>query len=762
MATSLSPAVTIKEIDLTNVVPGVATSTGAAVIEAGWGPVMDITTVASETIMVQRFGKPNSSNAANWFAAANFLSYSGDLKVVRSDTTNQRNAVSVLTNTVATVPVVSGGSNYASAKVAISAPPVANGIASIAIASGGSNYDYAPDVKIAQPDQPGGIQATAVAVLEEVTPGGELRVAQINITEPGSGYTTAPVIQFGTINSGFPVPQLPGVTYTQAVAGDVVFTTGGVPATGSVTIAGNVITGIVIDNPGSGYIDEIPPTAFITDEVAVAGQVIVDAVIGTIGLVPGGVKVNNETHYEQSFANGEAVIGEWAAKYPGAFGNSILVSMADSASFAAWAYKDAFDSAPGTSTFAARAGASLDEMHIVVVDSLGKWTGTAGTVLERFSFASKASDAKKEDGAGAYYKSMINAQSAYIWWMDHPVIGTNRAAWGLTATEAAAVVGAAGAFKTMTAAITRQLTGGADHFSASDAQRINAFELFANDEVVDISLIVVGKANPVVANWVIQNLAEVRKDCMAFVSPQNANSGEVLIGSSSDIADKIVAYRNELTSSSYFVIDSGYKYQYDRYNDAYRWVPLNGDIAGLCARTDTTNDPWFSPAGLNRGQIKNVVKLAYSPKKTDRDTLYKSNVNSVVAFPGQGVVLFGDKTGLTKPSAFDRINVRRLFIVLQKAISRAAKYQLFEMNDTQTRSQFRATVEPFLRDVKGRRGVYDFLVVCDETNNTPEVIDTNRFTASIFVQPAKSINFIELNFIATRTGVAFSEVAGAA
>jgi len=244
---------------------------------------------------------------------------------------------------------------------------------------------------------------------------------------------------------------------------------------------------------------------------------------------------------------------------------------------------------------------------------------------------------------------------------------------------------------------------------------------------------------------------------MVFVSPELVD----VYNNAGDEADDIVSFRTTLTSSSYAVLDSGWKYQYDKYNDKYRWIALNADVAGLCARTDAIADPWFSPGGLNRGQIRNVVKLAYSPDNTDRDTLYKAGVNPVVAFPGEGTVLFGDKTLLAKPSAFDRINVRRLFIVLEKAIALAAKYQLFEFNDAFTRAQFRNLVEPFLRDIKGRRGIYDFRVICDETNNTGEVIDRNEFVADIYIKPARSINFISLNFIATRTGVAFEEIVGA-
>lgn len=749
MAISLSPAVTVQEIDLTNVVPSVATSIGAAVIEATWGPVMDVTTIDSENVLIQRFGKPVAGNAANWLAAANFLSYSNNILIVRSDTSSQRNAVSQLTGGVESVPVVSGGAGYTTANIVIAPPKGADTVQSIELVSGGGNYDHAPTVEISAPDEAGGVQATAVAVLDDSNPANPV-VSRIIITNPGSGYTMQPT---ATIQSdGFAVPGAPANVV--AVAGEVTLNTGGVQATAEAVVTAGAISSVAISNPGSGYFRENLgfyseyPTVSIVPTGAIPTE---DAVISDSALVivQGGIKINNQTQYDQSFSNGEAIVGEFAAKWPGAAGNSISVSMADSASFASWAYKDRFDSAPNTSAFAAKTGATNDEIHVVVVDKNGKWTGTPGTVLESFAFLSKASDARKEDGSGAYYKNVLNTQSQYIWWMDHPISGTN---WGQSASNVA--------FTTMSSPITRNLSGGMDHLAATTGQRIAAFELFSNAEELDVNLIIAGKANSIVANYIIQNIAETRKDCVAFISPEDPITGEILVGNSSDITEKLIAYRNLLTSSSYFMIDSGYKYQYDRYNDAYRWVPLNGDIAGLCARTDSTNDPWFSPAGFNRGQIKNVVKLAFSPRKTDRDNLYMNSINPVVSFPGQGVVLFGDKTGLSKPSAFDRINVRRLFIVLQKAISTSAKYQLFDLNDVQSRAQFRATVEPFLREVKGRRGIYEFKVLCDESNNTPQVIDTNRFVASIFIQPAKSINFIELTFVATRTGVNFEEIAG--
>jgi phage tail sheath protein FI len=287
---------------------------------------------------------------------------------------------------------------------------------------------------------------------------------------------------------------------------------------------------------------------------------------------------------------------------------------------------------------------------------------------------------------------------------------------------------------------------------------MTAYSLFANATLYDINLILAGKATTTVANHIIDNVVLSRLDAVFFVSPQNIQTGEVIIGDGSDSVNAVIDYRNALSSNSYSVIDSGYKYQYDRYNDVYRWVPLNGDTAGLCARTDYTNDPWWSPGGMNRGQIKNVVRLSCNPNQTMRDLLYRNAVNPVVTFPGQGTVLFGDKTLLAKPSAFDRINVRRLFIVLEKSIATAAKYQLFEFNDAFTRGQFKNLIEPFLRDVQGRRGITDFLVKCDESNNTGEVIDRNEFVADIFVKPTRSINFITLNFVAARSSIAFSEL----
>jgi len=460
------------------------------------------------------------------------------------------------------------------------------------------------------------------------------------------------------------------------------------------------------------------------------------------------VAINNQDVYDASYANGEGSVGPVAAKYPGTVGNSLKVAICDAANFSGWEYVAQFDGTPGTSTYAASKGASGDEVHVIVVDEDGAFTGIAGTVLEKFPFVSVASDAKSSDGGSIYYKNVLNTQSKYVWWMDHPTTQTDEdLTWGTAAR--------AGVYHTLADATDDSLGGGVD--AAPDSGGIQTgYDLFANKELVDVSLLLTGNHAVAVAQHVIDNVVLDRLDCVVFLSPPLA----AVQNNAGDEADDIVTYRGTTLdrSTSYAVMDSGWKVQYDKYNDVYVNIPLNADTAGLCARTDQTNDPWWSPAGFNRGGIKNCVKLLYSPNQTDRDTLYKNGINPVVSFPGQGVVLYGDKTLLAKPSAFDRINVRRLFIVLEKAIATAAKFQLFEFNDVFTRAQFKSLVEPFLRDVRGRRGIYDFRVVCDESNNTGEVIDRNEFVADIYIKPAKSINFIYLNFIATRTSVSFEEV----
>jgi hypothetical protein len=456
-----------------------------------------------------------------------------------------------------------------------------------------------------------------------------------------------------------------------------------------------------------------------------------------------GIQIKNSTDYETNHSSGSGN-DDFVAKWPGTLGNSLGVSIADGNTFSTWAFANTFDSAANTSPYVADRNGIDDELHIVVYDTDGNISGAANTVLERFGYVSKASDAKNSDGSSNYYKDVINERSKYVWWTKHNSDGTN---WGTTA--------AGKSFDRMTASDTFALSGGTSTApSVGDLQQ--AYDLFSNADSVDVSLIMSG---PTTGSTLVNHLigiAESRKDCLVFVSPQRSD----VVDNSGSETTSILSTRSNYSSSSYVVMDSGWKYQYDKYNDVYRWIPLNGDIAGLTVRTDVERDPWFSPAGFNRGVIKNVVKLAWNPSQSSRDSLYKVGVNPVVTFPGEGTVLYGDKTLLSRPSAFDRINVRRLFIVLEKSIAKAARSSMFEFNDEFTRAQFVNLVEPFLREVQGRRGIFDFRVVCDNTNNTPEIIDRNEFVGDIYIKPSRSINFIQLNFIAVRTGVSFQEVVG--
>jgi phage tail sheath protein FI len=636
MAFQLSPGVNVSEIDLTTIVPSVATSIGAFAGKFAWGPCEEIVTISDEVRLADRFSKPNSDNYEYWFSAANFLAYSNNLKVVRAANTDTKNA--------------------------------------------------------------------------------------------------------------------------------------------------------------------------------------------TANATTGGVRIMNEDIYNSQFSGGSFTYGEFAAKYPGVLGNSLRVEMADANTFSGWDYATSFTDSPATSAYVASQGGVRDEVHVVVIDEDGKFTGTSGTILETFGFLSKAADAKTDDGSTNYYKNVLNDSSKYIYWTGHPVVANvvssitanvnstspsgnvfvtftggqftvaanarvsinsvsnliqgvtvlNNGNYSNTTGLSATVSGSNAVltlnlektsnnwgetsttnFANLSSRVATSLSGGTDGTITND-DIIRAYDYFDNPDSVDISLIVSGPANQTIATHLIDNIADDRKDCVVFLSPEKAD----VVDNYGDEATDSIAYRNTLTSSSYAVIDCNWKYQYDKYNDVYRWVPLNGDIAGLAARTDRDRDPWYSPAGLNRGIIKNVIKLAWNPVKAERDDMYVKGINPVVTFPGEGTILFGDKTMLSRPSAFDRINVRRLFIVLEKSIARAARSSLFEFNDQFTRAQFVSLVEPFLRDVQGRRGITDFRVVCDETNNTGEVIDRNEFIGDIYIKPARSINFIQLNFVAVRTGVSFDEVVG--
>lgn len=465
---------------------------------------------------------------------------------------------------------------------------------------------------------------------------------------------------------------------------------------------------------------------------------------GLLNAASGGdaLLIKNSDDYETAVFSGDTSGEgqEFIAKFPGDLGNSITVIVAGSAAaFASQdfsSYAPLFSFEPGKSNWADARDLADDEIHVVVIDELGQWTGSAGTVLEVYAGLSVLPEARRDDGSSNYFVDALNTASKYVW------------------------VGNADGVTRASTVQTFELTNGSDGASTTPTlgELQLAYGLFGDAETVDLNLLIGVEVSTTDATAYANSMiavAESRRDVVVFLSPAVVET----VNNVNAAAD-VKSWADSVVSSSYAVLDSTALYVYDKYNDKYRWIVASGAVAGLCAFTDSVSDPWFSPAGFTRGQLRGVTKLAFNPKKADRDALYKARVNPIVAFPGEGIVLFGDKTALVKPSAFDRINVRRLFITLQKAIATAAKFQLFEINDEFTRAQFRNLVEPFLRDVQGRRGVTDFAVICDESNNTQEVIDTNRFVADIYVKPSRSINFITLNFIATRTGVEFSEIVG--
>ena len=475
------------------------------------------------------------------------------------------------------------------------------------------------------------------------------------------------------------------------------------------------------------------------------------------------ILVKNKDHYDGITFSDQLFV----AKYPGILGNSLKVRAIDSNGWADAAvnvdFLANFDRAPGTSSHVANANGSAtfvanDEMHILVQDEDGSWTGTPGYVLEKFAYVSKASDAKKIDGSTNYVVDVMRNESKYVW-VGLPAKFTENSTG---AGKDAGGVSAGGAFKAFNSATASEsvpggsLTLGVDDNAQTPTLHQAGYNLYITPEVVDITLVMGGPATSVTGKWIIDNVSAARKDCVTFVSAPKAS----VVNNSGSEVGALTTDNTALGSSSYAVMDSAWKYQYDRYRDVFLYVPMNGDIAGLCARTDHTNDAWWSPAGLTRGTIKNIVKLSWEPTKANRDTIYQMGTNPLITMSGAGVCLWGDKTMQAIPSAFDRINVRRLFIVLEKAISNAAKAMLFEFNDEFTRSQFVNMVTPFLREVQGRRGITDFKCVCDSSNNTGSVIDTNNFVGDIYIKPNRSINYIQLNFIAARTDVSFSEIGG--
>jgi hypothetical protein len=663
MSFLVSPGVHVREIDLTNVVPAVATSIGAIAGAFQKGPVSTVQNISSEE---EIFGKPQSSSNQfeTWFSAANFLQYSDSIKVVRAE--------SAILNAGANSGILIRDDDHYESNFQDGQGSHGEWAARTAGTFGNSI----------------GVEICATSTAYEQV------VAALTVTEDAIGATSVKVDDADASGEAFNVGDLISF-YSDSGGTTPVDDYNEYEVTAITAGSDNDLTIRLKDDPnGAGLQSTIPDNSYIKRR---------------------------------------------------------------------WKFYDLFDGAPGTSQWSTdNARGSGDEMHIVVYDTTGDITGSVATgaggrtagVIEVYSGVSKNPNAKTAQGSNNYYSDVIFRQSLFIYWTDHISAGSN---WGTDTTSA---------YTSVVPITIDALTGGTDDYAATAGEMELAYDKFADTESLDINLVIGGSSSITTDSaagqdtyvTMITALVEGRRDCVGFVSPYR--SATVGIALSSTATENVKVAFDLCPASSYMVFDSGYKYMYDKYNDVYRYVPLNGDTAGLCAYTDNVADTWFSPAGYTRGNVRGAIKLSLNPKKSERDILYRARVNPVVNFPGQGVVLFGDKTALAKPSAFDRINVRRLFLVLEKAIATASKFQLFEFNDEFTRAQFRNLVEPFLRDVQGRRGISDFKVKCDTTNNTGEVIDRNEFIADIFIKPARSINFISLNFIATRTGVAFSEVGG--
>ena len=690
MAFQVSPGVSVSEIDLTTVVPGVSTTVGALAGVFHWGPVGERVLIDTENKLVNTFGRPTNYNAETFFSAANFLGYGTALFVSRAANTTDSGAGGTL-NAVANTGAVN--------------------VASLAVKNG---EDY---------DSKTSFSANALYIAKY--PGAAGNSLRVSICDTANAYQS-------TLN-------LVGTQTGNAINGSLTMNVGSNVAVLSFESsndsgAANTFANSVITQLSVGDLIAIGNSTLGTQYVKVSA---VGALSTNISHAFVSVNFTDSNKLAANFVISNTVNG-----------NTTVANVTRN-----WEYFNLIDGAPGTSEWVATYGntAAVDQAHVVVIDHNGGFTGVAEAVLETFPNVSRATDAKSAEGASIYYKTVINQGSRYIWW-------TNDRS-GAASANAATV-----ASSTNTKPLTLDLAGGqdgSDEASVALTTLASAYDLFKNKEAVDVSLIIAGKprggaANTQLGNYIIDNIAETRKDCVVFISPDDG----IVRTNPGNEASALVSWKSNVRDTTYAFLDSGYKYMYDRYNDVYRYVPMNGDIAGLAARTDSINDPWYSPAGFNRGQIKNIVKLRFNPTQADRDLLYKNSINPVVSFPGQGTVLYGDKTATAKPSAFDRLNVRRLFITLEKAISEAAKFSLFEFNDEFTRSQFRNLITPFLRDVQSRRGITDFLVVCDSTNNTAERIDRNEFWGDIYIKPNRSINFIQLNFVAVRTGVEFSTVIG--
>ncbi len=725
MAGQVSPGVVIKERDLTNArIDSTIDNVGAIVGPFERGPVNQMVNIVNEKSLLDYFGKPNDSNAGFWFTATNFLSYGGQLQVVRVGDANLKNAVT----DAATAVLIESDTDYATnhfdgaqgfhygAKYAGS---YGNNI-SVHVVDHGYDADLTLDSA-----------CTAVAgSTAYLSNGATGKLFAAATTTAVKIYETNGTFSVGTGN----------LLIQQTGANDSTINEGGAFAAGDTTLT-------VTDGTG-----------FAQNEYILIGSEILKIT---------NVSTNNLTVTRGQFGTTDAEHADGATVTElKAFDITASTKWWDTVKLTGtdinW---NTLVSRPGTSSYASNFSSKYDELSIIVLDATGQISGTKNTVLEKFQNVSKSAGAQTAEGADNYYANIIRFASSYLWWGKHDATNTTGSHGGYTTAAWGSGIDS-GTVYTVLGYQSYDMAGGVDGYAVTAGNLTAGYDLFADTESINLDFILAGplldtRVDSISVAQKCVNIASARKDCMAFVSPYEGAVIGTLATSTDAQRDNVIDFFDGVGSStSYAVFDSGWKYIYDRFNDTYRYVPCNGDVAGLCVQTADDLDPWFSPAGFNRGNIRNVIKLAYTPAKSDRDKLYQARVNPVSTFEGRGTVLFGDKTALSTPSAFDRINVRRLFLVVEKQVEQLAKNVLFDLNDEITRSSFANAVGGFLREVQARRGLTDYLVVCDETNNTGDVIDRNEFVAEIYLKPSRSINFITITFVATRTGVSFDEIVG--
>jgi hypothetical protein len=754
-ANQSSPGIVIQERDLTTITTQSTANVGVIAGPFESGPVEEVVDISTERQFAEVFGKPNDYNYEYWYTAAQYLSYGGVLKAVRTSSTALKNAVDS-----GTAPLIKNFQDYE------------------------TNYEAANNTWTWAAKTPGA-KGNSIGIF--MTDAGPDQI--LVLPAPGSGneheFVRDEALAAATSGAAGKVYKYSLVLTVEDVVGDF---TPGTSTTIGISGSNEAVT-VEAWDPANKKLEISLPSGGVTGIIAAAQTVTQGS--NTADIAADGIE-------RRLYVAKDKGSVDFSADAAGAVQDTNSNSVQPSAVRAEYDEREYLPGIkwvntgvrPGTSKWAQDAGGHRDELHILVIDIAGEITGTPGAILERFMNVSKASDAKTSVGETNYYVEVLKQKSSYLFWGEHETEVFNATAtpadgnWGLSAARqfnllraAAGTVDYPAGRATVgskhnathyyrlgaasgTAGVDYSSSGGV--YAVTTTDLATAYELLEDPESQTIDFILTGPsgssdAEAIAKVTALQNIVEERRDCMLFVSPRRANV--IGVSNANTITTNMIKFFDQLPSSSYIVFDSGYKYIYDKYNDVYRYIPCNGDVAGLCLQTTEVAEPWFSPAGFQRGTLRNAIKLAYTPNKTQRDRLYSARINPIVSFPGNGVTLFGDKTAQGFASAFDRINVRRLFLTIERVIGTAAKSQLFEQNDESQRALFMNIVEPYMREVQGRRGVTDFLVKCDATNNPPEAVDRGEFYAEIFVKPTRTINYITLTFVATRTGVAFNEVA---